>query len=159
MSYYQGTPPFMAIEAMIGFRPNFIHSAQHDLESILYIILYMCTMTEGPGIMRFQGKTQTEIKFPLYSWFSQDEIQIVGYRKMSHLLLPEHAIVPHFSRYWADFVPFVRELIAATFPIHPGHPSELTHRAALEILRRARRAVRDDPGTIVESQSQHQDRK
>jgi hypothetical protein len=34
----------MAIEALLVFSPNFIHKPQHDLESMLYIILYVCTV-------------------------------------------------------------------------------------------------------------------
>lgn len=135
----------MAIEAMIGFGSRFVHTVQHDLESILYIILYMCTSTSGPGTMRFRGKTAAEIKFPLYSWFSQDELQVVGFRKMSHLMLPDIAIIPAFDDYWKDFIPYVKELIAATFPTSPSLPSQLSHGVALEILGRARLAVRDGP--------------
>ena len=45
----QSTPPYMAIEALLGINPKFVHKLEHDLESILYIILYMCTVVQGPG--------------------------------------------------------------------------------------------------------------
>ena len=50
MTYEQGTPPYMAIEALLEPSPDFIHKPRHDLESILYIILYICTFVRGPGL-------------------------------------------------------------------------------------------------------------
>ncbi|KAG6853687.1 hypothetical protein C0991_002222, partial [Blastosporella zonata] len=44
-----GTPPFMAIEILMrGAR----HRVHHDLESLFYVLLYLCTNWEGPEQLR-----------------------------------------------------------------------------------------------------------
>jgi hypothetical protein len=47
------------------------------------------------------------------------------------------SLFPTFTPYWADFVPFVRQLISACFPRLPDFTNMLTHDTVLEILREA----------------------
>jgi hypothetical protein len=142
VTYEQGTPPYMAIEALLETNPNFIHKPRHDLESILYIILYICTFIQGPGLPSYKLNLPTVFP-PLRTWFSNDRTREVGYRKMAHLQLYDIAILPNFAPYWSDFVPFVKDLIVACFPVNARLPSELQYERALTILGKAYSAVEE----------------
>jgi hypothetical protein len=107
----------MAIEALLN--PNFVHKPRHDLESILYIILCICTFVPGPGLSLY--KSDIARPPPIRSWFSNDEIREIGYRKLAHLECYDIAILPNFAPYWHDFAPFVGELIKACFPVNHAY--------------------------------------
>jgi len=44
----QGSPSFMSIKLLLG-NGTTEHSEKHDLESLLYVLLYVCTKYESPG--------------------------------------------------------------------------------------------------------------
>jgi len=123
----------MAIEALLRTNPNLVHKPEHDLESILYIILYMCTFFQGPGVRLDSPRLSP----PMRSWFDNNDSKEIGYLKLSHLECYNTAILPNFAPYWDDFVPFVEELIIACFPVEPCLPSNLRYKQVLEILRKA----------------------
>ena len=131
----QGTPPFMSIEALTTEDKNFTHDPRHDLESILYVIFYICTFTKGPGMPRTPSEVSDTI--PLRNWFSDVEPKEIGTRKQAHMSTPELMITNHFTNYWADFVPFALQLASACFPDKTNHPNDLTHKRMLEILHTA----------------------
>jgi hypothetical protein len=133
MIYDQGTPPYMAIEALLAV--DFVHKPQHDLESILYIILYICTFVPGPGIPPNE-LTVTHMSLPIRSWLC-NEIREIGCCKLAHLKFYDVAILPYFMPYWQDFTPFVKDLIIACFPVDACLPNELRYDQALRILKTA----------------------
>lgn len=49
----------MAIEALLAFNRKFVHKPQHDLELILYIILYICTFVWGPSLLLYELDVHT----------------------------------------------------------------------------------------------------
>jgi hypothetical protein len=141
----------MAIEALLGINPNFTHKPQHDLESILYIILYVCTFVRGPGLLRL---TESDTKpLPLCTWFSSDEIKEIGYRKLAHLECHDHAILPNLTPYWHDFAPFVKDLIVSCFPVKPSLPNEMQYEQVLRILEKAYDTVEEPSGPSLTSQA------
>jgi hypothetical protein len=132
----------MAIEALLEPNPTFIHKPRHDLESILYIILYICTFIRGPGLSLYRFNVPTAFP-PLRTWFNDDMTREIGYRKVAHLQCYDIAILPNFAPYWCDFAPFVKELIVACFPVSARLPSELQYGRALRILEKAYRTVEE----------------
>ncbi len=124
----------MAIEALLN--PIFVHKPQHDLESILYIILCICTFVPGPGLSLFEVDI-ARASPPIRSWFSSDEIREIGCRKLAHLESYDTAILPHLAPYWRDFAPFVRDLIKACFPVKPCLRNELQYEQTLQVLKKA----------------------
>lgn len=150
---WTGTPPFMAIEALVNIDKPFQNSPCHDLESLLYVILYLCTYTTGPGQRR--RDSPCSITIPLGHWFRKEYVKEIGRTKIGHMTTAEDAIIPKFDNYWSDFVPFVRELIKTCFPINPSLPNQFTHANVLAILERAIAAVRDDDD--AEPTSSHSD--
>jgi Fungal protein kinase len=131
----QGTPPFMSIEALTTEDQNFTHQPCHDLESILYVIFYICTFTKGPGIPRTTSEVTENL--PLRKWFSHEDPKDIGLRKLAHMSIPDLMITNHFTNYWGDFTPFAQSLASVCFPVRTCDPNRLTHKAMLEILHTA----------------------
>jgi hypothetical protein len=123
----------MAIEALLN--PKFVHKPQHDLESILYIILCICTFVPGPGLSLYEADVR--VSPPISSWFSGDENREIGCRKVAHLESYDTAILPNFAPYWRDFAPFVGDLIKACFPVKPHLRNELQYEQTLQVLKKA----------------------
>jgi hypothetical protein len=142
----------MAIEALLGTNPPFIHKPQHDLESILYIILYICTFVQGPGLP-LHNPDILRLSLPICSWFNNDEIREIGYHKLAHLECYSTAILPNFTPYWDDFAPYVEDLINACFPAKASLPNELQYAQVLGILEKAYDAV-GEPSNLTEQVSQ-----
>lgn len=130
----------MAIEALLKFDKPFKHAPCHDLESLLYVIITLCTCTAGPN----QTRESFPMTIPLHEWFKKERVKYIGRTKIGHMMTPEDAIVPKFDKYWSDFAPFVLELIQTCFPDNAARPNKLTHANMLTILERAFVAVQDD---------------
>jgi hypothetical protein len=136
----------MAIEALLGTNPFFVHKPQHDLESIIYIILYFCTFVPGPGLPYMLRPS-----VPICSWFNNDKTREIGYHKLAHLESYNTAILPNFIPYWHDFAPFVEDLITTCFPTKASLPNELQYEQVLGILEKAYEAIEEpsDPAEQV----------
>jgi hypothetical protein len=133
----------MAIEALMRFHGVFIHKPRHDLESILYIIIYLCTYMEGPAAIKSAAATPTSLH--LNRWFTTDDLKGIGVLKMGNITSADYTIICDFTPYWADFVPFIREMISACFnsPSQPAEPNSLTYTTMLDILKRAYDVVQE----------------
>jgi serine/threonine protein kinase len=140
----QGTPPFMAIDLMLHRdEPDkfFHHELRHDLESILYVILWICTSMDGP-MMERRVVDPRFMDLPLHMWFDKDaDIQNLGYLKLGHVVDSERAILSNFPPFWSSFKPFVRKLLEAFFPIHPIAGSNITPEKMIDILENAAQHV------------------
>ena len=131
----------MSIEALTTEDMNFTHHPRHDLESILYVIFYICTFTKGPGIPRTTDEVDEDL--PLRRWFRHEPPKDISFCKLAHMSCPEETITNHFTNYWADFAPFARELASVCIPGKPSLPNQLTHKKMLEILRTAYAQVKE----------------
>jgi hypothetical protein len=132
----------MAIEALVNFGKPFKHSACHDLESLLYVIIYLCTYTTGPCEM--QKKFPPSMTISLAHWFRKDYVKEIGWTKAGHIMMAEDTIIFKFDEYWSVFAPFIQELIETCFPNNPSKPNMLTHATMLAILERAFATAGDD---------------
>jgi hypothetical protein len=134
----------MAIDLMLHRHQDekpFYHQLQHDLESVLYVILWICTSMEAPGIERRVADPRF-MDVPLRMWFDKDaDIQNLGYLKLGHIVDAERAILQNFPPFWNSFKPFVRQLLKAFFPIHPIAGCEITAQGMIDILKDAARQV------------------
>jgi hypothetical protein len=130
----------MAIDLMLH-QPEpdkpFHHELQHDLESILHVILWICTSMDGPGIER-RVVDPRFMDLPLHMWFDKDaNIRDLGYSKLGHIVDAERAILSNLPPYWSPLKPFIKQLLTAFFPIHPIAGSNITPQKMVEILRNA----------------------
>jgi hypothetical protein len=131
----------MAIEALLAINQTFVHKPQHDLESILYIILYICTLVHGPGLPQYELDPTHYMSPPIFTWFCGDSAREIGYRKLYHLKSYDVAILPYFTPYWCDFSPFVKDLIIACFSMGTCLPNTFQYDQALRILKKAYNSV------------------
>jgi len=134
---WTGTPPFVAIEALLEYPMPFTQQPCHDLESILYVIFYFCTYFKGPGEMRKPNDYPEVKSVPLERWFRQETIGQIGREKCGLITNAEKMLLSRFTPYWADFTPYVRQLISKCFAALPSYKSCLTHDDVLEVLRDA----------------------
>ena len=136
----------MSIEALLAIEPTFVHKPQHDLESILYIILYICTFVRGASLPLCKLDVMRPSP-PISTWFFNDGIRGIGYRKLTHLESHDDYILPYFTPYWSDFAPFVKELIITCFPVKAHLPNNFQYDQALQILKTAYNFV-GEPRTV-----------
>lgn len=104
----------MAVSILINNGKNILHTPQHDLESLLYILFNIFTSTDGPGRLRvIKGKSN----IPLLQWF-QDFLTYkqLGRTKQGQLVDFEYTIKAHFTDYWKPLAEIVQVLFRITFP-------------------------------------------
>jgi hypothetical protein len=135
----------MAIKTLITADPDFTQNSQHDLESFLYIILYVCTFTREPGVML--SKSQIPPIVPLQMWFNNVHPLTIGFLKAGHMLRPDISVIPYLTAYWDDFKPFILEMIQECFVGDLGKTNHLTHDKMIDILQRAFGAIQESPQT------------
>jgi hypothetical protein len=133
----QGTPPFVAIEALMTFPKPYTHQPHHDLESILYVILYVCTYFKEPNNVRLSTDFPQMSSVPLERWFRRDNVKDIGRHKIGMMVTSESSILAKFTPYWDDFVPFVRRLIRSCFPHFPDFVCQIDHDGMIAILNEA----------------------
>jgi hypothetical protein len=134
----QGTPPFMALEIMLKSGQSFCHNLHHDLESILYVIIWVCTHMTGVT-------SEHEDLDNLYvcQWCGDLDVGLrqLGLVKLSYVAAAKLTILTQFAEYWNIMKPFILDLITAFFPLGPAEPNEITLDKMLTILQRVREDI------------------
>ncbi|KAF8808616.1 hypothetical protein BYT27DRAFT_7337634 [Phlegmacium glaucopus] len=98
---HTGTLPFMAIKALLAEgNDEYAHLPLHDLESILYVILYICTFTKGPGLPQLDFETPDTVS--MKAWFITESIKAIGSRKLADMCQPKHTLILGFKEYFAS---------------------------------------------------------
>ena len=116
----QGTAPFIAIELLIH-SPS--HRVVHDLESLLYVLLFICTHLKGPfreirDPPLYGGKKGTE-EHPssMRYWFDQKSLSNLGIVKFAHMIsFFEDQIVSNISPYFDPIKVYIRDFWKALVP-------------------------------------------
>jgi hypothetical protein len=113
----QGTLPFIAIELLIlGVR----HRVIHDLESLFYVLLFVCTHLDGPRKIHnpplFGGKQASSHPSPMKDWISTKDIRSLGFLKSGSMLGFENHVLPFISPY---FFPLRSHLVSLWRTLHP----------------------------------------
>jgi hypothetical protein len=135
----------MSIESLITKDPGFTQKACHDLKLFLYIILYLCTFTNGPDLVLSK---EVPTLTPMHSWFNNNaDPSATSFLKAGHMLCPDLSILPYITRYWEDLKPYVLRLIETCFPENPGQPNHLMHNKMVSILREAFEAAEEPQKT------------
>ena len=135
----------MSIESPITKDPGFTQKACHDLESFLYIILYLCTFMNGPGLVLSK---EVPNKTPMHSWFNNNaHPSTTSYIKAGHMLCPDLSNFPYFTEYQEDLKPYVLRLIQTCFPENSGQPNHLMHNKMVSILPEALEVVKEPQKT------------
>lgn len=137
----QGTPPFMALEIMLQEGKDFIHELRHDLESLFYVIIWMCNHMTAAGVERELAKGNIP---HIRGWCDMSlSLRQLGHLKLAHIMDAERIILAEFTPYWEDFKPFTRRLLAEFFPVNPAAPNKITSETMVAILKEALSAVKE----------------
>lgn len=125
----------MALSILINNGKNILHTPQHDLESLLYILLNIFTSNNGPGNLRV---VQDSTSIPLLEWFQDvSSYRRLGRNKQGQLADFSYAIKNHFSDYWKPLADVAHAVFRCTFPDGlDGHAPEpqVQHNQMMTIL-------------------------
>ena len=107
----QGTIPFMAIDLLQEYtRPgnNFTHNFSHDLESLVYVLVWVCVLYQAPNEIR---SDQTIEQTCLKQWAlakTPNNIQALCDQKMGQL--SSRSVLSDFTPYFEPLKPTVTRL-------------------------------------------------
>jgi hypothetical protein len=132
----------MSLEVM---KDNVLQKPVHDLESMVYVLLYFCSKYKGPCVTR-QGQIDR--------WFDPQGLYLLALLKADQLK-DIRAFTLAFDPYFADLAECVIELWDILFPAELGtrgtvwrdlYHCSATHSALLEVLERKYAELQDfDP--------------
>jgi hypothetical protein len=136
----QDTSPFMSLEVL---KYNPIHKPSHNLKSIFYVLLYICSKYEGPGKV-----TSTPI---VDNWF-----KTLYYNTLVLGLTDITSFTRDFHPYFIDLVECVEKMWDINFPSNIGikagrlyrdmYQCFVTHDDLLEVLKEKYKELPDlDP--------------
>jgi hypothetical protein len=124
----------MAVELLMDGK-KVTHRPSHDLESLFYVLVYICTNLGGPGIPRSLEELIRFSSLPIAGWFiPETSFEGLATYKLGVAHAFERRIVGRFSPYFADIKPCVMELFHAMYPNNPQVKSSLTHDRMIEIF-------------------------
>lgn len=129
----------MAIDIMLSGGRNVQHDLRHDLESVLYVIIWVCVSMEGPGM-----EIEPDEDLFIHKWGNiEKSLQELGHIKLAHVGDYQRVILPKFTPYWEDFKPFMQRLFSTFWPAKEVAPNSITPNAMLEILNNALETVQE----------------
>lgn len=101
----------------------------HDLESIFYVLLYLCLKFKGPGnLKRLPEDIPKDISMPIDSWFKhQHRFRELGERKRGQLDSFHDRFADRFSPYFQDLRQCMIDLFDVLFPPEELKVLENTH--------------------------------
>lgn len=115
------------------------HRVAHDLESVLYALLFICTHLKGPrNDVRdpplYGGGDTCNHPSQLKKWITTRDPRTLGHLKYSHMIGHfETDVLPHISPYFKPLQPHISALWNILFPHRLTRPSigkEATHSTA-----------------------------
>jgi hypothetical protein len=124
----------MAVELLmegndVTLRPS------HDLESLFYVLIYLCTNLAGPNTPRPLEELLIFTSLPIAAWFiSETSFEALGTGKLGLAHAFQKRVVDRFSPYFTDIKPCVTELFHAMYPSGPQIKSSLTHDKMIKIF-------------------------
>jgi hypothetical protein len=129
----------MAIEILLEEGRTFHHALRHKLESLFFVIIWICSHMEGPQVERKEID-----KLTIRNWFSMESsLRSLGHTKLAHIEDMQRVILPEIPSYWDDFKPFISNLKTAFFPSGAVKPNCITPERMVEILEEALKAVEE----------------
>ena len=108
----------MALESLkeSGIASQFKHLPKHDLESLFYVILTLCTYVDEPGCLRSPIPESMQVSIVLNEWWSISDLHTLARQKGAQLDSFDEYILQRLPPYWTDFHPFLKKLHAILWP-------------------------------------------
>ena len=126
----------MAIDILLSRAQGVQHKPQFDLESLFYVLIYLCINLKGPqNRIRNLDDLSSFTSFPVAEWFSaKGSFARLGRTKLSHLQTFETSVLDFFAPYFDDLKPCVRALHLALCPTGDSRNSPITHERMIAIF-------------------------
>ncbi|KAI0066471.1 hypothetical protein BV25DRAFT_1384808 [Artomyces pyxidatus] len=131
-----GTPPFVSAE-LLDLRVT--HKIQHDIESLLCVMIYMACVIEGPGLDRSDGAENLKV----LRWKNGDATEMAD-AKRADMFPNLEKLTKEFTPYFKPLIPICNKIYNALFPEGSDAKrckrvsfSEVTHDQIIEILDKA----------------------
>jgi len=90
-----------AIELLITGVP---HRVVHDLESLFFVLLFICTHLDGPQKIHdpplYGGKKESTHPSPMSSWLDMKDLRSLGFLKNGAMVDFEKTVLLHISPYF-----------------------------------------------------------
>lgn len=132
----------MALDSLGWMKPSdFAHQPKHDLESLFYVLLTLCTYTTGPGCLRAHIPEADEPSVCLNEWWATHDHHQLARNKGVMLSSLDLFVLSRLPSYWDDFHPVLKGLHKVLWPAECAvinQPNMATHDAFLKILNKAR---------------------
>jgi hypothetical protein len=123
----------MAIELLVK-RMKLRHAPHHDLESLFFVLIYICTNLSGPGAIRTQEELRQFSSIPLSSWFqTSNSLRAIGIAKLGAMCELDSVILRFFAPYFEDLKECVGKLLKAMYS-SPGTPAPVSHDVVIKIF-------------------------
>jgi hypothetical protein len=92
-----------------------INTPQHDLESLFYNLVWICSLYAAPGVLRNLDKNSTSNDVIILKWNEVKDSKEVGEIKRSHLSYGGSKLAACFTPYFASLRGCCIELLDAIF--------------------------------------------
>jgi hypothetical protein len=133
------------------------HRVIHDAESLLYVLLFLCSHLAGPGEVRDpplygSGPSGSEHPSGIKQWLAATNLNTLGHTKFSHMGAHiDVEILPHLSPYFSPLRSHICNLWTALFPnqLSTGGPHASHSKATILDLIKAFKKVLSDPDLIA----------
>jgi hypothetical protein len=119
----------MAIELLIHASA---HRAIHDAESLLFVLIFLCTHLKGPGLVGCPPVFGSNLNHPsgVKDWLSATNLVVLGHTKFSQMNFHLYThILDHLSDYFLPLRPVISELWTALFPSPNSSSSQIPSRS------------------------------
>jgi serine/threonine protein kinase len=133
-----GTGPFMALEVLKNAGGEQTQQKpRHDLESIFYVLLYICMKLKGPNNMKRTVEDNGGLPMTIDSWFSPGiTFRDLRDKKIGQLFEFETRFINKFMPYFFDLRGCVSQLWNHIYPLRKQEDDVCvgTHKGMLSIL-------------------------
>lgn len=135
----------MALDALRWRVAEFDHKPKHDLESLFYVILNICTYVSAPGRLRGSVAGQDEESVCINEWWATYDYNLIFRSKAIQMSAFDTFILERLPPYWNDFHQVLIDLRNVIWPAQYvlASKNSATHDKFLEVLTKARDVYRD----------------
>jgi hypothetical protein len=126
----------MALDILLSKSSGIQHEPRFDLESLFYVLIYLCINLKGPENQVCTTDNIIEFtSFPVAEWFKADgSFRRLGRAKLSQLQTFDVSIEPYISPYFSDLKPCITKFYKALCPNGDSRNSPITHNQVIAIF-------------------------
>ena len=105
----------MTIKLLVK-RMKLQHAPHHNLKSLFFVLIYICTNLSGPGAVQTQEELHQFSSIPLSSWFkTSNSLCAIGTAKLGAMCELDLLILTFFVPYFKDLKECVGKLLKAMY--------------------------------------------